>query len=136
MEISFNANSRCYLSLRHLSAAGLFAQKSREIEGRAKLGDPVYSGLLREHKASVISSIMLSTAFLEATVNELFADCAEGSKSCLEHLNKKMMGSLWQRGIPTLATPSTRMPNSAAFHRAPVMLNIRHSRLTDNTQRL
>ncbi|NCE87665.1 hypothetical protein DK870_25165 [Pseudomonas sp. Q1] len=63
------------------------------------LGDSASDEGLREHKACVVASIMLSVAFLEATINELWADCGEyfdtARIECLQ--NSEMMAILWKQ---------------------------------------
>ncbi|EPL09853.1 hypothetical protein CF150_17078 [Pseudomonas sp. CF150] len=63
------------------------------------LGDSASNEGLREHTACVITSIMLSVAFLEATINELWADCSEGFDPVrIEGLqNREAMATLWRK---------------------------------------
>lgn len=57
-----------------------------------------------EHAAYVVSAIMLSTAFLEATINELFSDSADKHSEIREVLPAAdLMGRLWKRNIPRTA---------------------------------
>lgn len=95
--ISCSASSRHYLSTSHLSAAALFSQRATALESVLTLGDPSSSEGLREHKACVVTSTMLSVAFLEAVINELWADCREGfDPDWLQGVpSHKVMGALW-----------------------------------------
>lgn len=100
---------RHYLSIAHLSAASLFAKQCRDIEITSQT--TLYGGnQRRQHIAYAVSSVILSAAFLEATINELFSDCAE------PHVDDRiasleahgLMGRLWrrERGIPRTASYS------------------------------
>lgn len=62
----------------------------------------------RQHHACVVSAVIMSAAFLEATINELFSDCAdEHMAQDLTSLSaKELMGRLWQKGIPRTASYS------------------------------
>ena len=107
MFMSITISMRHYLSISHLSAASLFAKQCRDIESSAG-ATPLDSQERRQYNAYVVSSVILSTAFLEATINELFSDCAD------EHHTKKiaalqaqnLMGRLWKKGIPRTASYS------------------------------
>jgi hypothetical protein len=52
-------------------AASFFARRSRELEESKE--QPVSDGTIREHRSSVLASVLSSGTFLEACVNELFA---------------------------------------------------------------
>lgn len=101
MKESLQIHSRSYLSISHLSATSLFTYKASKIE---QLGDDGADCASREHRAYVVSAVMLSAAFLEATINELFSDCADGSKTQLNPLPAPdLMATMWNRGIPRTA---------------------------------
>lgn len=102
--MSLTISMRTYLSISHLSAATLLSSRCGELEKRIvteKLG-PEYK---REHGACVISSVILSAAFLEAVINEIFTDCADEHAS--PRVNnipaKNLMARLWKLGIPKTA---------------------------------
>lgn len=96
---SLSISSRHYLSISHLSAAALFSQRAAELEPMLTLGDTASNEGLREHKACVVTSIMLSVAFLEASINELWADCQEVfDPRRLEGIqSREVMAALWKR---------------------------------------
>lgn len=98
---------RQYLSINHLSTAALFAKQCHNIEENAGNG-PTEETILRMHRACATSSIIVSAAFLEATINELFSDCTDNSaKSRVKKLHgHELMGSLWIKGIPRTASYS------------------------------
>ncbi len=97
--MSVNISSRHYLSISHLSAAILFSQKATKLETTLTLGDPLSDDGLCEYNACVVTSIMLSVAFLEAAINELWADC--GEDYCAEQIksisHRKIMAALWNK---------------------------------------
>ncbi|MCE0463996.1 MULTISPECIES: hypothetical protein [Pseudomonas] len=96
---SISISSRHYLSTSHLSAAALFSQRAAALEPVLTLGDSASNEGLREHMACVVSSVMLSVAFLEAAINELWADCSEGfDPARIEGLqNSEVMAALWRK---------------------------------------
>ncbi|MGY4665127.1 hypothetical protein ACVWZ9_005921 [Pseudomonas chlororaphis] len=107
MQIQVTMTSRNYLSISHLSAASLFAKRSTELEPTLTLGESESTNGLREHNACIVSTIMLSIAFLEATINEFFSDCAEEPYAKVATLPTcKLMAKLWTRGIPRTASYS------------------------------
>ncbi|WP_312839836.1 hypothetical protein [Delftia tsuruhatensis] len=99
--------ARHYLSLSHLSAASLFSKECEDIEPIAKQTD-LGSTERRKHKAYAISTVIECAAFLEATINELFSDCAdENNKDRTESLTaRQLMARLWKRKIPRSASYS------------------------------
>jgi hypothetical protein len=69
---SLSFRFRTNLSVHHIKSGFLFADKAGEIERN-------YNGkfneeLFFEHRSYVISAVLSSVAFLEATINEIFAD--------------------------------------------------------------
>jgi hypothetical protein len=95
--------ARMYLSNSHLKAACLFLNHAKKCEEERSEGkDPGYS----VHRAYVTSTVMLSAAFLEATINELFSDCADDWMSSKHPPAKELMATLWNRGIPRRASYS------------------------------
>lgn len=105
--MSITISSRHYLSISHLSAAALFAQQCRDIESTART-TPVDNPQRRQHNAYAVSSVIVSAAFLEATINELFSDCSDAHSTdwtvCLPA--SSLMGRLWKKGIPRTASYS------------------------------
>lgn len=104
--ISLSASSRHYLSISHLSAAALFSKRAAALESVLTLGDPASNDGIREHNACVVTSVMLSVAFLEATINELWADCHEGfdSRRLQGIQGHKVMAALWKSASLKRAT--------------------------------
>ena len=84
-------------SLYHLQAASLFARLSGRIERDYK--NEIPEEIHAEHRSYVTGSILLSVAFLEATINELFADTVDSPTRFdgrLEPNTIKLMASVWQ----------------------------------------
>lgn len=107
MPVSVSITFRHYLSISHLSAAAIFSQHCRELETSAGT-TPLDSQERRQHNAYAVSSVIVSAAFLEATINELFSDCAVAhSTDRIAALQAThLMGRLWEKGIPRTASYS------------------------------
>lgn len=107
MELPSQIFRRDYFSINHLLAAALFTEKAGKIEqmwadGTALDQEEPYNPA--EHPAYVASAIMLSAAFLEATINEFFSDCADKHSEIRKTLpSAELMGRLWVRNIPRTA---------------------------------
>lgn len=104
MKISVQISSRHYFSILHVQAAALFAREAAAIE-------QAYSGnyepeVWTRDQWYVIGSVVSSAAFLEALINEVFADAAErhsGAKSGLSDAEREILGDLWRLGVPRTA---------------------------------
>ena len=77
--VSIILSSRSYFSGRYFHHAGRFLELARKIENNYK-GQPTHS---LELDSYVMSSILLTTAYLEASINELYQDAYDGSGSFL-----------------------------------------------------
>lgn len=103
--MSISISIRHYLSIQHLMASALFAKECLELEATAHL-TPFESIERTRHRSYAVSAVMVSAAFLEATINELFADCADGHST--ERLTSLpahgLMGRLWVRNVPRTAS--------------------------------
>jgi hypothetical protein len=97
--------SRTYYSLQHIQSAALFTRKCYQIESNY---DGIFSDeLFSEHWSYVTGAIFATVSFLEATINELFADTVDHPNGELaNHLDastKLLMADMWKRGIPRTA---------------------------------
>jgi hypothetical protein len=107
MEIksSISIRSRTYFSIQHVQSAALFAGCAFKIEKDYK---GVHSDeLFSQHRAYVTGSILSSVCFLEAAINELFADSVEANSSVAKKLGttaSRLMSAMWKLGIPRTAT--------------------------------
>lgn len=99
--------TRTYLSLNYIQAASFFARRAyeSEVKGIAAHDDE----LIAVNRSFVLGSIMSAVAFLESTVNELFADAAEDHDENLEGLDSVQIARLketWSIGVPRTAAYS------------------------------
>ena len=104
IKMSLSIGFRHYFSIRHLSAAALFARQCRDVESSPL--PPVIDGpAWRQHWAASVSAVVMSAAFLEATINELFSDCVDDPMSprlvCVQA--RALMEAMWKQGIPRRA---------------------------------
>lgn len=92
---SVSVKSRFYLSLLHIQSAALLSRRSGQIE---KEYDGNFSNeLTTEYWACVTASIFTVVAFLEATINEFFADAGEKhGENRLDSSTKALMAEEWK----------------------------------------
>jgi hypothetical protein len=90
--------ARNYLSVTHIVAAAHFAKLSAELEvdeTKIFLGPGRFSeDWLLEHNAHVTASILSSVAFLEAAINELYADAFGNQTDQLRELDSRSLDLL------------------------------------------
>lgn len=72
------------------------AMREAELAGRMEAAHDGQSRFSVEHRGHVLSSILASAAFLEAMVNELFQDAAEGYLASLSPRTVRLMTDLWR----------------------------------------
>src|SRR6266571_3960433 len=104
--IRASIRTRMYYSQQHIQSAALFARQSYQIE---KNYDGVFSSdLIADHWSYVTGAIFAAVSFLEATINELFADTVDHPDgelaSHLDTSTKLIMADMWKRGIPRTAS--------------------------------
>lgn len=101
---SISIASRMYFSIQHIQSAALFARHAYSIE---KNYNGVFSDeLFSEHRAYVTGSILSSVFFLEAAINELFADTVETNSEIVKKLNPatiQLMAEMWKLDVPRAA---------------------------------
>lgn len=91
--------SRAYFSIQHIQSAYLFAKRSDQIE--KKYNGKFSHELLTEYWANVTASIFAAVSFLEATINELFADAGQQyGENPLDSDTKALMADMWKKSIP------------------------------------
>jgi hypothetical protein len=97
---SISIKSRTYFSIQHIQSAALFARNAYAIE---KNYDNVFSDeLFSQHRAYVTASILSSVFFLEAAINELFADTVESNFEIAKKLNPttiQLMAKKWRSKV-------------------------------------
>jgi hypothetical protein len=103
---SIEIKSRTYYSLQHIQSAALFTRLCANIE---KNYNGVFNDeLFSEHRAYVTGTILSVVSFLEAAINEIFADIADGINdkitNCFNLRSKIQISSLWDMGIPRTAS--------------------------------
>lgn len=94
-------------SLGHIEAAAMFARLSADIE--KSVGDDYLAsfGRQRENEAHAMASIFAATAFLETTINELFADAADKYECEIKKADlnvAELMAGMWKLDIPRTAS--------------------------------
>ena len=101
---SISIASRMYFSIQHIQSAALFARHAYSIE---KNYNGVFSDeLFSQHRAYVTGSILSSVFFLEAAINELFADTVETNSEIVKKLNPatiQLMAEMWKLDVPRTA---------------------------------
>ena len=97
-------STRTYFSIQHLESAALFARNAYDIE---KNYNGIFSvELFSQHRAYVTGSILSSAFFLEAAINELFADTVEPNSEIAKKIDPttfQMLGKMWNLGVPRTA---------------------------------
>ena len=104
---SITVKMRTYYSDHHIWAAAHFARMAGKIE--SGLSDEHPSNLFIEHRAYVTASVFAAVSFLEATINELFADAADGNTALSEKLEPaamELLSRMWVLGVPKTASYS------------------------------
>src|SRR2546425_7105119 len=107
---SSSFKTRAVFAGQHIQSAILFTRLCAKLETNYK-GQPPFSipaDVYDEQKAYVTATIFASVAFLEAAINELFADTAELQPgelagTLIEHLNpnvRQQMADSWNQGTP------------------------------------
>src|SRR5215217_2499843 len=95
------------LSLSYIFAADRFAKKSAELERQyADQGGAIVmfgTDVFEEHRGYVIGAIFSSVAFVEATINELFANAADSEvPAAIAQVSgpaRSLLAELWQQGV-------------------------------------
>ena len=97
-------------SVRYIESAALLCRLGYGIERTpVESGDPSPEILLR-HEAFVLNSILSSVAFLESTINELYADAVDNSCNYADEGNESVLRLI-----------AERWENGKNFDRAPVL---------------
>jgi hypothetical protein len=97
---------RHYFSLSHLAAASVMAKQCEDIESAESLSVE-WPASNHTNQACAISALISSVAFLEATINEVFSDCADGTSPHSQPFpNAGLLASLWAQGVPRTASYS------------------------------
>lgn len=89
---------RHYFSAQHFLGGAALARKAAEIEATDQRA-PDHE-LISTHRAYVITSILSAVAFLEAGVNEVFANAHDGVRELPNPDSRELFGRMWNRGVP------------------------------------
>jgi hypothetical protein len=97
---------RFYFSHYHIQAAALFARRSSQLEKEHRGQNVVTSEVFTEHRACVTGAILSAVSFLEAEINEIFADAADDQREHIYQLGNVifLLGRLWALGVPRTAS--------------------------------
>lgn len=102
---TITVKSRHYFSLQHIQSAALFARQCYQIE--KNYGGIFSADLIADHWSYVTGALFAATSFLEATINEVFADTVDHPDgelaSHLDATTKELMADMWKRDIPRTA---------------------------------
>jgi hypothetical protein len=97
---------RTYFSRNHMLGAAHFARQSARLEALHASGTAL-DQVLFEHRGYVIGAVLSSAAFLEAAINELFADAADERydevKQRLPDDTVKLLAEMWSLDVPRRA---------------------------------
>lgn len=81
-----------FFSIRHARSAAYFARKATEVEEQAS-GEST-DAIQNAHYAYVTGAIFGSVAFLEATINEIYAESQQGKSGMLRNLDQPQLVSI------------------------------------------
>jgi hypothetical protein len=99
---------RFYYSHYHLQAAALFARQSSKLEREHGGSNVVSSEMFSEHRAYVTGAILSAVSFLEAEINEIFADAGDDQREHIYQLGDVifLLRRMWALGVPKTASYS------------------------------
>jgi len=111
VKVTAHVKTRTYFSIQHIQSAALFTRAAHKLE---KEYDGVFNNdLFIEHRAFVTGAIISAVSCLEAFINELFTDMADGENG--ENIRRSTKyanlpndvimawAESWRRGIPKTA---------------------------------
>jgi len=109
-------------SVRYILSAALLCRLGYSLEKSCRETIPVPPESVLRHEAFILNSVLSSVAFLESTINELYADASDESCLFMEE----------DEGSP-LRLIATRWKNVKNFDRAPVLY--KYQRILEITER-
>lgn len=97
---------RFYFSHYHIQAAALFARRSAKLEKEHGGKNVTTSEVFSEHRAYVTGAILSAVSFLEAEINEIFADAADDQREHIHQLGDVifLLSRMWSLGVPKTAS--------------------------------
>ncbi len=69
--------ARSYFSQEHIKAAALFTRQTYQIEEDYRRNGVINDELIEDHRSFVSGAVFATVSFIEASINELFADALE-----------------------------------------------------------
>lgn len=117
-----------YLSLYHILAAAYFARQCLNIELRRDEASQKYDDdSAIEHRALVMASIASSVSFIEAAINEIFADAADKQHKSehikqLDQETQDLLASLWEvESYPRAASTLDKYQAALKLAKKPIL---------------
>jgi hypothetical protein len=89
IKVGLAITQRTSFGLTHLTTSSHLVRKAIAVE-QEKSTSACPSPVAEEHKAYVTSAIVMSVAFLEATINEFFEDCSDDQYKILKDISKAL----------------------------------------------
>jgi hypothetical protein len=97
-------------SVRYLQSAAVLCRLGYRIEKNHEESGDLSQELFLRHEAFILNSVLSSVAFLESTINELYADAADDACSFADLKNKALLKNIREK-----------WKNEKNFDRAPVL---------------
>src|SRR5438105_50934 len=102
--VRFRLQGRRYYSSQHIKAAALFTRQSYQIEEDYRKNGVRTDELIEDHRSYVTGAIFAVASFLEATINEVFADALEHPTSDItvnmDSATKLLLADMWKQDVP------------------------------------
>lgn len=96
--------ARKYYSPQHIKAAALFTRQAYQIEEDYRNNGVVTDELIEDYRSYVTGAIFAAVSFLEATINEVFADALEhpegGVTVNVDPATKLLLANMWNLSVP------------------------------------
>jgi hypothetical protein len=97
-------------SVRYIQSAALLCQLGFRIEQECRAAEDVPPEILLKHEAFILNSVLSSVAFLESTINELYADAADEAYFFSDNKHEGLLRQI-----------SEKWTNEKNFDRAPMI---------------
>ena len=106
----FPIRFRDCFSVRYIQSAALLCRLGYAIEDEYRVTQEIPADLLLRHEVFILNSVLSSVAFLESTVNELYADAADDAYFYADEKHEEL-----------LMTVARHWRNEKNFDRAPML---------------
>jgi hypothetical protein len=84
-------------SVRYIQSAALLCQLAFAIEQEYRVAQEIPEDLRLRHEVFVLNSVLSSAAFLESTINELYADAADGAYFYADENHEALLRTIGER---------------------------------------